>query len=182
MHSELNYWSNYSVVDYAVTDKSSCCRPWSWCFHLSTIMKTFQRYHTFIFNALIHTHGRNGLGPRQSLTTWRFLMVFNSTAQFYVNNDAIFDRSINVCKVIFVRYKWLKKCVTVYNRRYSNTGTWTLNKMFATDIMHSACVKQCKRSSNMPHENSVWNENFCFLVNYFLIFMSLMIFGVIFKW
>jgi len=52
----------YSVVDYAVTDKSSCCRPnLSRCFHLSTVMKTFQQYHTFIFNAHIRTRGRNGL-------------------------------------------------------------------------------------------------------------------------
>jgi len=36
--------------------------------------------------------------------------------------------------------------------------------------------------SIMPDENFMQSENFCFPPNYFFIFTSFMIFGVIFKW
>jgi len=52
----------------------------------------------------------------------------------------------------------------------------------ATDLIHSACAElNANASSNMPHENSVQTQNFCFPVDYFFIFMHLMILAVVFK-
>jgi len=49
-----------------------------------------------------------------------------------------------------------KACSCINRRQYSNTGTSTLNKMFATDLIHSARVElNANASSHMPHENSV---------------------------
>jgi len=54
--------------------------------------------------------------------------------------------------------------------------------MFETGLIHSTCIEQGKRpTSNMPDENFVQGENFCIPPNYFFIFTSFIIFGVIFK-
>jgi len=54
--------------------------------------------------------------------------------------------------------------------------------MNAKGLIHAACVDERKRlSSNKLDENFVQSEHFCFPPNYFFIFTSFMIFGVILK-
>jgi len=50
-------------------------------------------------------------------------------------------------------------------------------ELITAGLVHSACIEQGKRpSSNMPDQNFVQSENFCFPPNYFFIFTCFIIF------
>jgi len=65
---------------------------------------------------------------------------------------------------------------------YAVKRVMQLSGMHLSGVHCTLSVCRTMQSSNVLDENFVQSENFCFPPNYFFIFTSFMIFGVIYKW